>query len=60
MKNYHECEKVYIGDSDIAALVFVGMMDEKPWLKAQMIMFNIDASYRAYVINGNEAEQKIR
>lgn len=51
MKSYKEYEKVFIGDSDIAALTFVGIT--KDGLKANILNFGSDGRYNAYVVDEN-------
>ena len=52
MKDYHEYKKVYIGDSDCAALTLSGFVKDKG-LVATILNFNIDSSYHAYIVDEN-------
>ena len=52
MKDYHEYEKQYIGDSDCAALTLSGFVKDKG-LVATILNFNIDSSYHAYIVDEN-------
>lgn len=47
LNDYHSCEKIRIGSSDIAALIAVGC--GKDDLKTAVIDFGEDGSYSAYV-----------
>lgn len=47
MKTYKDFEKQYIGSSDIARLTLIGAE------KVQFLEFNEDASYYAYIIEGD-------
>ena len=49
MKSYKEYERQFIGDSDIAALIFVGTT--KDGLKANILNFGSDGRYNAYVVD---------
>lgn len=51
MKSYKEYERQFIGDSDIAALIFVGTT--KDGLKANILNFGSDGRYNAYVVDEN-------
>ena len=51
MKSYKEYEKVFIGDSDIAALTFVGIT--KNGLEAKILDFGCDGRYNAYIVDEN-------
>lgn len=53
MKSYKDFKEDYIGSSDIAALIAVGC--GKRGIKSEIIHFFEDASYDAYIVNG-EAE----
>lgn len=55
MKTYKDFEQVYIGGSDIAALILVGCYKEEG-LKTQTLNFGEDGSYRAYIVTDPEAE----
>lgn len=58
MKSYKEYEREFIGDSDIAALIFVGTT--KDGLKANILNFGSDGRYNAYVADDNtEMENKL-
>ena len=48
MKSYKEYERQFIGDSDIAALIFVGTT--KDGLKANILNFGCDGRYNAYIV----------
>ena len=50
MKDYHDFEKVYIGSSDIATVITVGMSTEGPF-KTDSISFGSDGVYTAYFVN---------
>lgn len=47
--DYHNYEKRFIGDSDIASLILVGM-NETGDLKTTTLNFGEDGSYSAYII----------
>ena len=61
MKNYRTYEKQFIGESNCAALVAVGMKPEAEraegahWMKTQPIAFGEDGAYMARVVD-EEAE----
>ena len=48
MKSYKEYDREFIGDSDIAALTFVGTT--KNGLKANILDFGSDGRYNAYIV----------
>lgn len=49
MRDYHEYEKSYIGESDIATLIFVGCGENG--IKATPIYFGEDGRYLAYIVD---------
>lgn len=49
MKTYKDFPKEYIGDSDIAQLIFAGTCE------AKYILFGEDGSYNAYMVNDKNA-----
>ena len=49
-KNYHEYT-MYLGESDIAALILVYFEDPEHHLKTDIIRFGGDNGYRAYLID---------
>ena len=49
-KSYKDFEKEYIGSSDIASLILAGSSPNG--LKLHDLHFGIDASYQAYIVNG--------
>ena len=51
MKSYKEYDREFIGDSDIAALTFVGTT--KNGLKANILDFGSDGRYNAYIVDEN-------
>ena len=51
-KTYKSCEKLYIGDSDVAALTLVGCGDNG--IKAEILKFGKDATYYAYLVEHGE------
>lgn len=57
MKNHHTYPRAYIGESDIAALIMVGMRpksekaDGADWLKTQPLHFGEDGAYNAYIVD---------
>lgn len=51
MKSYKEYDREFIGDSDIAALIFVGTT--KDGLKANILNFGSDGRYNAYIVDEN-------
>ncbi|MFG6393085.1 MAG: hypothetical protein K1W24_02680 [Lachnospiraceae bacterium] len=53
MKNYKDFEKIYIGSSDVAALILAGCYQEEG-LKTQTLHFGEDGSYEAYLIEGED------
>jgi len=55
MKSYKDFEKRYIGDSDIAALILVGYKDNEG-LVTQILNFEEDGDYRAYIVRGADVE----
>lgn len=50
LENYHNCEKIRIGSSDIAALIAVGCGTED--LKTAAINYGEDGNYLAYICGG--------
>lgn len=52
--NYKEFGKEYIGDSDVASLVLVGVT--KKGLSAEILNFGEDRSYSAYMADGDNVE----
>ncbi|MCM1299963.1 MAG: hypothetical protein NC203_09735 [Firmicutes bacterium] len=48
MKNYKDCEKTYIGASDRCLLTLMGG-EETGGMKADLLMFNQDGEYSAYI-----------
>ena len=55
MKSYKEAEKIFIGESDIAALVLVGCKGDKG-VVPEMLHFVEDGEYSAYLVKGNDVE----
>ena len=53
MKDYKDFEKKYIGTSDIAALVLIGISKEGG-VNPQMLHFGKDGSYSAYIVEGDD------
>lgn len=53
MKNYKDFKQQFIGDSDIAALVLVGYR-KCEGVVPFMLNFGKDASYHAYIVNGED------
>ena len=51
MKSYKEYDREFIGDSDIAALIFVGTT--KNGLEAKILDFGCDGRYNAYIVDEN-------
>lgn len=51
-RDYHDYEKILLGCSDIAALTLTGIKDEIG-LTSQILHFNIDACYKAYLVDEN-------
>lgn len=49
MKSYKDFDKIYIGGSDIAALVMVGC--DRDWVSSQILKFGEDGDYRAYYVD---------
>ena len=49
MKSYKEAEKIFIGESDIAALVLVGCKGDKG-VVPEMLHFVEDGEYSAYLV----------
>ena len=54
MKTYKDFEQIYIGASDIAALILVGCYKEEG-LKTQVLNFGEDSNYKAYIVTDAEA-----
>jgi hypothetical protein len=52
MKHYKECDRRYIGGSDIAALILVGCQNDKG-LVTDVLDFGEDGVYGAYIIDEN-------
>lgn len=52
MKDYHDYLKKFIGMSDIASLILVGL-DEDEKLKTMPLNFGEDGDYMAYIIPGD-------
>lgn len=50
MKNYKDFEKVFIGDSDVAALIVAGNVAGEG-LKTHILKFGGDGAYYAYIID---------
>ena len=55
MKNYKDFRKIFIGDSDIAALIMVGYK-KGVGVVPQMLNFGQDDSYYAYIVDENVVE----
>lgn len=53
---YKNCEKLYIGSSDVATLVLVGLSPETELIKSEILHFGGDGSYAAYVVVGDDVE----
>lgn len=53
MKDYHEYEMQYIGESDMASLLFVGCSPRKNGITVQRINFGEDNKYMAYIVDEN-------
>jgi hypothetical protein len=51
MKIYKECERKYIGGSDIDALILVGCRGEEG-LVTEPLNFGEDRAYSAYIVDG--------
>lgn len=56
MMTYKNCEKLYIGSSDVATLVLVGLSPETELIKSEILHFGGDGSYAAYVVVGDDVE----
>lgn len=52
MRDYHDYEKIFLGCSDIGALTLTGLKAGKG-LTSQILHFNIDACYKAYLVDEN-------
>lgn len=50
MKNYKDCEQVFIGSSDIASLTLRSPME------ATILNFGEDGDYQAYIIDNKDVE----
>lgn len=55
MKSYKDYEKKFIGDSDIASLILAGYVEGKG-LDLKELHFGQDASYSAYIVEGDDVE----
>ena len=55
MKAYKDFEKQYIGSSDIASLILAGYVEGKG-LDLKELHFGQDASYSAYIVEGDDVE----
>lgn len=55
MKSYKECDKISIGQSDIAALILVGCRNEEG-VVSEPLHFGEDGEYHAYIIDCEEVE----
>ena len=53
VKTYKDFNKVYIGESDMAKLVLVGVSHESGDVEASILTFGGDSDYSAYVIDEN-------
>ena len=51
VKTYKDFNKVYIGESDMAKLVLVGVSHESGDVEASILPFGGDGDYSAYVID---------
>lgn len=54
MKDYRDCEKIYIGSSDIGAVLLAGIGEDGD-LEAKYLDFHEDDWYHAYLIINGEA-----
>lgn len=52
-RSYKEYDKVYIGSSDMAELVFRGCGGNHPYSALAHVRFGEDGSYYAYVVDEN-------
>ena len=55
MKTYKDFEKQFIGCSDIASLILAGYVEGKG-MNLKELHFGQDASYSAYIVEGNDVE----
>lgn len=56
MKNYKDFEKEYIGSSDIASLILVGIGENEIGLDLKELHFGGDGSYKAYIVDQKDVE----
>lgn len=56
-KSYKEYKKIWLGDSDIAALIMAGYSKEDGGLKVQPLHFEEDGQYMAYLVENEYAEE---
>lgn len=55
MTNHHDYQKIYLGESDIASLILVGITqareNKQAELVAEILGFSMDGDYMAYVVD---------